>query len=341
MERDPLPVTLCAAVDLFVQHRRPRVSPETHAIYRRLLTEWQAWRAVQGLAPALADVGVQEMRDYLRYLEYERVPRQFSNNRPADARPGLAPATIESAWKLLRTLWNFLIVEGLLTAEQETYFKRKRIPRPRVPKVPRPTYAPDTIERLLAAAAESSDPEESWRDRAIMLILLESGMRASELCGMRDEQVDVDERTAIIRGKGGAIGAVFWGDRADSAIRAYLRVRSGTAGGPFFRTLNGGRSPIGSPLTREGVRSLFRRLAGRAGVDLPSGAPVHATRHTFAHDALDAGADVSQVSQLLRHATLETTMIYVREKSSRLKAIHAQLYRRKHQATNGGRNGDH
>jgi len=58
---------------------------------------------------------------------------------------------------------------------------------------------------------------------------------------------------------------------------------------------------------------MFRRLARRAGVDLPKSAPVHALRHTFAHNALDAGADISQVSQLLRHQRLETTMIYARD----------------------------
>jgi site-specific recombinase XerD len=72
---------------------------------------------------------------------------------------------------------------------------------------------------------------------------------------------------------------------------------------------------------------MFRRLAERAGVTLPRGAPVHALRHTFAHEALDAGIDISQVSQLLRHSNVETTMRYLREDPEALQEIYQQIHR--------------
>jgi DNA-binding Xre family transcriptional regulator len=78
---------------------------------------------------------------------------------------------------------------------------------------------------------------------------------------------------------------------------------------------------------------MLRTLAKRAGVDLPKGAPVHGFRHTFAHDMLDAGGDISQVSQLLGHAHIETTMIYLRERPEKLQKIHSSLSRKRATAT--------
>lgn len=327
---EPQQLTAQGAVDRFLRHRQSYVSVQTIELYRRLTADWLAWRNTQHKPELLSNISEEEIVEYLDYLRYARVRRQNSNNYKPDAAPGLAPASIATVYRILRALWHFLAERELISQQQQQFFDKNRIPAPHVPAEARPVYDPSIVEQLLDTAAADEDEERSWRNRAIILLLLESGLRVGELCSLRDGQINLEQRSASLQRKGRKQGVIFWSDRADSAIRAYLRVRSGTAGGPFIRSTLGLR---GERVTRDAIRSMLRTLAKRAGVDLPKGAPVHAFRHTFAHDMLDAGGDISQVSQLLGHAHIETTMIYLRERPEKLQKIHSALSRKRTAAT--------
>lgn len=317
-------------IERFLRQRQRCVSQQTSELYRRLTHDWLVWRGTQNQAVLIKDITEEELGGYLDYLRFERIPRQHSNNCKSGTKPGLAPASVATVYRILRAFWRFLGERDLLTEQQKQFFDRSHISAPHVPADARPVYDPSIVEQLLATAAADEDRERSWRNRAIILLLLESGLRVGELCSLRDGQINLENRSASVRRKGGKQGAVFWSDRADSAIRAYLRVRSGPENGPFIRSTLGRR---GERVTRDAIRSMLRTLAKRAGVDLPKGAPVHGFRHTFAHDMLDAGGDISQVSQLLGHAHIETTMIYLRERPEKLQKIHSTLSRKRTAAT--------
>jgi integrase/recombinase XerD len=318
------------SIERFLRHRQRSVSPQTSELYRRLTHDWLVWRGSQNQAVLIKDITEEELAEYLDYLRYERIPRQHSNNYQQGTKPGLAPASVATVYRVLRAFWRFLGERELITEQQKQFFDRSHISAPHVPAQARPVYDPSIVEQLLTTAAADEDQERSWRNRAIILLLLESGLRVGELCSLRDSQINLENRSASVRRKGGKQGAIFWSDRADSAIRAYLRVRSGPESGPFIRSTLGRR---GERVTRDAIRSMLRTLAKRAGVDLPKGAPVHGFRHTFAHDMLDAGGDISQVSQLLGHAHIETTMIYLRERPEKLQKIHSSLSRKRAAAT--------
>jgi integrase/recombinase XerD len=321
--------TIDTAICSFLAHRKSKdVVPETVQLYTRHLGYWLDWHLNTGRAETLQRVTADDLRAYLRYLKEEHVP--YVNNEIAaqqgrvdTSKRGLSQHSQHNVWRCLKSFWRYCREEGLLTSAQETFFTRDRIPAPRIEQGPRPVYTDDQFETLLKAAETTSHShEQHWRNRAILLMFRESGLRNEELCSLTDEAVDLDQRRALVIGKGRKPGYVFWGTRTAVALKAYLAHRRGPAGGPMFRTM--GSKSTGEAMTTVAIRRMVTVLAKAAGVELPKGAPIHALRHTFAHDALEH-CDVSQVSQLLRHTSLETTMIYVRSGVDDLQAIHRRV----------------
>lgn len=308
---------LTDAVALFLAHRRNAgLSVDTLKLYTRQLDTWCAWRADRHYGTLLADITVDELRTYITYLQDEHSAHQENSYRPAIEGTRLAPATVASIWRTLRALWNFLIDEGLLSDTQALYFLRKRIPAPKVPAQIRKTYDRDTFSALLSAADRGRGPEDSRRDRAILLLLYDTGMRVAELCALLDDDMNYGERQAVVTGKGNKQRYVFWTARTSTALLHYIAVR-GDDSGPLFRGHNSKNS--GNALKADGVRQILDRLAKRAGIDLVDGAPVHAIRHTFAHRFLDNGGDGLHLQQLLGHQDISTTSRYVKENPTGLR----------------------
>lgn len=316
------------AIASFLLHRELKnLSPNTLQLYRRRLAFWETWRAQRTYGPRLAEVTLDELRQFIRYVMLEHVPHATNPRRPPTT-TRMKISSVQSDWRILRTLWNYLRDEGLLTPEQERFFQRGRIPCPTLHEAPRVPCPPE-IKQALLSACTSDDPEEEWRNRAIILLLAQSGMRVAELCGDRglcDQDVSLANRWAAARGKGSVVRYVFWGEEAQGALEQYLRHRRGTWGGaqPLIRGMS--QKNDGAAFSPDAVRSLFRRLAERAEVELVAGAPVHSLRHAFAHDGLDAGIDGLLLQQLLGHASIETTQRYVRECPDRLQRVYDRFY---------------
>lgn len=295
--------SIITAVCSFLDHRRRKnVTADTLRLYTRVLDHWRTWRAGRTLPEGLEDVLLTDFTDFLGALLEE----------------GKAPNTVDSYRRILRAFWRYLAGEGELSPAQAQYWANDRIPRPLgTDPEPRPFCEDDQFEDLLAAAGDGST-ENSARNRAILLLLWESGMRAGELCALTDEQLDTRKRRAMIIGKGRKRAWVFWGPRAGAALLRYLALRRGGKGGALavFRGVSSRNN--GGPLTPNAVRLMVKAL----GVQLPNGAPVHFLRHAFAHRNLDAGLETSQVQQLMRHASIETTLRYLKERPDRLQELH-------------------
>ncbi|HKQ50162.1 MAG TPA: site-specific tyrosine recombinase XerD [Phycisphaerae bacterium] len=180
------------------------------------------------------------------------------------------------------------------------------------------------VEDLLAAP----QPGEPFyaRDRAIMEMLYATGMRVSELAGLRVKDVNLDVGYARCFGKGGKERVVPIGSHAIDAVREYLRslrpamtLAAGDIEALFV-------SRTGSPLDRTNIWRLVSRYAGMAGIQIPVGP--HTLRHCFATHLLEGGADLRIVQELLGHANVATTQIYTHVDSSRLKSIHQKFHPR-------------
>ena len=199
-----------------------------------------------------------------------------------------------------------------------------RVRAPRKPRRLPKLLSEKQVEALLAAA--DVDTVLGLRDRAMLETLYATGLRVSELVGLKIAQVSLDVGVVRVIGKGSKERLVPLGDEAASWIERYrksARVElAGTAKSDhMFLTARHG------PLTRQGFWLLVKRYARRAGIPAASLSP-HVLRHAFATHLLNHGADLRVVQLLLGHADITTTTIYTHVARERLKQLHAQHHPR-------------
>ena len=299
------------AVELFIDHRRlANCAIGTIRLYRRQLGVWHDWLTDQDRLTAIPDLTIAELRDFAADL-HDR-PRRLSEN------------TLASYHRTLRAFWGFLATEEQLSADQQRFFSR--IQAPSVPDDPRPSIGEETIKKLIRACGDGED-EQSARNRAIVSLLSETGMRISELCNLTDDVTEPGKKRArVLRAKGGKHRMVFWQPSAAAHLARYVLLRRGKHGGPLFRGCSLRNN--GGAVTPDLVRSALKRIASAARIKLPKGAPLHAMRHGFAHAAIDAGAQITDLADLLGHADLETTRIYLRNDDDRLESAYDRIFRR-------------
>jgi site-specific recombinase XerD len=304
-------VYVSEAIERFLDHRRAaNRAPGTLRLYRRQLEHWQSWLEAESRPQIVADLTIDELRDFFASL-----PNALKQNTRA------------SNHRTLRAFWSFLATEALISAEQQRFFLR--IAAPAVPDAPRPVADEDAMQRLVDACGDGHT-EESARNRAIVFLLYESGMRISELCALTDDLVDHRKRSAsVLHAKGGKHRKVFWQAGAAAALGRYLLLRRGPSGGdlPLFRGCSIRNN--GGAVTPDLVRAALKRIASAADLRLPKGAPLHSLRHGFAHAAIENGAELSDLAQLLGHQDIATTMIYTRNDDTRLEAAYDRIFRRK------------
>lgn len=307
------------AITRFLDHRSLKgIAETTMTAYRYQLTNWQRWLSARAITD-VHTVKLDDMRDYLLYLKTDHIPHSGNPYRPNMPQLGLSPSSVQGAHKILSALWRYLDAEGTLHASQRGYFQDDRIPRPKVQQRARQYYSQDDIEALLLACTKQN-AELRHRNQAIILLLLESGMRVTELCTLEDSQVDHARKRARIVGKGGKERWVFWHARAALALRQYVLCRTGGAHGPLIRTITGRK------VERTQVYKMICSIGNQGGVKLPA-SPVHALRHTFAHRAIHAGIPISQLCQMMGHSSVEITMRYLMEEPEELQQAHARIGR--------------
>jgi site-specific recombinase XerD len=197
---------------------------------------------------------------------------------------GLAPATVAKHYRSLQQLFRWLLEDGEIARSP-----MERMSPPDVPVQPVPVLGDDALAALLATCRGNTF--ENRRDTAIIRLLVDTGMRAGELCGLGVGDVDFDHQVAHVLGKGGRNRACPFGAKTADALRRYLRFRSRhpSASLPSLWLGKVGR------LTDSGVRQMLERRCVDAGV--PAVHP-HQFRHTFAHDWLAAGGQEHDLMRL-------------------------------------------
>jgi integrase/recombinase XerD len=215
----------------------------------------------------------------------------------------LAQASIARKISAVRSLHRFLVAEDLAdvdpTAGLETPRRRMALPK---------ALTVEEVERLLAAPDRATPL--GTRDAALLEFLYASGARVSEAVGLDVLDLDLDERVALVTGKGSRQRVVPIGRLAVEAVEAYLPVRMDLRRGrrdPGRLFLNA----RGGPLTRQGVWQIVRKHARAAGLDADRVSP-HVLRHCAATHMVEGGADLRTVQEMLGHASISTTQIYTR-----------------------------
>jgi integrase/recombinase XerD len=247
-------------------------------------------------------------RDLRRLVDFLRARRRtLETARPDDLvahlealrRNGLGPRSLARGLAAMRGLYKFGRSANLLRENPAALLETPRLPR-RLPRA---------LSKRDATALVESPGDASllaWRDRAMLELLYGSGLRASELVGLRPADVDLQAQILVCRGKRDRQRMVPIGDAARRAVAAYLeqarpRLVRGADPGVLFVNTRGRR------LDRQALWRIVRTRARAAG--LRGGFP-HALRHSFASHLLEGGADLRSVQALLGHADIGTTEIY-------------------------------
>lgn len=263
---------------------------------RRLFVEKLFWFFDQN---QIDTCGPDEMRQLLGYLTdaHESPNGRWGNSR---LRRPLRPITIKTFYVQCRVLFNWLVEEGAL---DESPLKRIKAPRA-LPDQIRP-FSVEQVEGMLKVTQRSRHPR---RDEAIVLMLFDTGLRASELIGLRVRDVDLTSRACIVTGKGNKIRTAYFGGPAAKSLYLYLQQQPREADEPLFTADRGTRA--GEALTRSGLLQLIERLGKGANIELTRCSP-HTFRHTFAVEFLRNGGNVFSLKQLLGHTNLQMTNRYI------------------------------
>jgi integrase/recombinase XerD len=233
---------------------------------------------------------------------------------------GRSPRSVARAIACYRGLYRFLVVDGRLRTSPAGDLRPPRAWK----TLPRYLSVED-VDRLLGQPDVAT--ARGLRDRALIELLYATGMRVSELIGLRPADVNLDASYLTCTGKGDKQRIVPVGDEATRWVRRYLRdgrpALLGKRNSPrLFVNARGG----GPGLTRVGFWKILKGYAREAG--LKTTISPHVLRHSFATHLLERGADLRAIQMMLGHADLSTTQIYTHVLERRMRNIYDQFHPR-------------
>lgn len=269
---------------------------------RASLERFTAWLKEKKECCNLESITTQDLQDFL-ITEKKR---------------GLAVTSLKLEVVALRIFFRFLCARKIVILDPA-----EKLPLPRLPhSLPQPLPRHD-IEKLLAAPSDDSPLER--RDRALLELLYACGLRISELCHVRLENIDLKEGIIRVTGKGNKTRLIPIGSSAIMAIEDYLvtarpKLLSPKSGAALFLSVRG------HPLTPARIWQLVLLYAKRAGIE--KAVHPHQLRHSFATHLLAGGADLRIIQEMLGHASIATTQIYTQVDRTQLQQVHKKFHPR-------------
>jgi len=285
-------------------------SPNTIAIVEASVRYLEEFLASNRLPADVTGIGVDELRRFTVYLK-ER-PR-FAHHRFTHPQHGhLSGHTINGYLRALQAFWSWL--------EREDFIEQNPFTRLKIPKAPKkiiPIFSEEQLRQLLGAVDITSPI--SYRDYTIMLTLLDTGIRCSELTGLRLTDVNLESRLLKVWGKGSKERQVPIGAKVQKALWKYLTRYRPEPATPRYEQVFLTRD--GHPLTKDRLEAIVERYGKKAGITGARVSP-HTFRHTMAVTFLRNGGDVFSLQRILGHSQLEVVRGYVNLAQSDISRVH-------------------
>ena len=290
-------------------------SEYTRRNYAHALADFALWHRRERQAnPPWNTLERDDFRAYLRHL----------------GRSNLGRAAIRLRFSALRSFYRFLVRRGILAASPIRNLALPKLDK-RLPRF----LTPEQVVALLESpvrewenqrqhADAPAEHTELLRDAAMLETLYSCGLRVSETCGLRADDIDWNEQFVRVRGKGRKERHVPIGAPALEAVRRYWAALGAPPVGEMPAFLS--RCASGAPLSPRAIQARLKRYLAAAGLDLL--VTPHKLRHSFATHLLDAGADLRSVQELLGHAHLATTQVYTHLTTERLKQVYQKAHPR-------------
>jgi len=268
-------------------------------------------------------------RDLVRLLAYlseanikkldKLTPRHIQGFLRSAGNEDLSVASVARALAAVRMFCRYLVIERVLKRDVSTSIdapkKWHRLP----------TVLDDESVSLLLESPDPAQDVHALRDRAILAMLYATGMRASEMAGIKLSDVNFNLDVIRVFGKGAKERVVPVARSAMETLRKYIDQHRST----LLREPDKGHlmlSRTGKPLIREDIFRIVRKYVRRAAIR--GNVSPHTLRHCFATQLLSHGADLRSVQEMLGHADISTTQIYTHVDAARIKAIHKKFHPR-------------
>ncbi len=238
-------------------------------------------------------------------------------------REGLSPRSVTRALSAIKGFHKFLVGDGVTRNDPTELVDAPKLPR----SLPDVLTQPEVDKILNQPHATEKDKKNLWlRDKAMLETMYASGLRVSEVVGLKQSHLLGEEMLVRVFGKGSKervvpIGgsALRWIERYRKECRVLLATRGNSADALFLNAR-------GTPMSRMAVWNIVQQAAAKAGI----GKEVHphTFRHSFATHLLEGGADLRAVQEMLGHVDISTTQIYTHIDREYLKEVHRTFHPR-------------
>lgn len=263
----------------------------TLPLYRRVLGLLVRWFNDRGITE-LESVTLPLLRQFLHFLLTSDSSERFPDTQVV-RRGKLSPVTVGTYVSVVKAFFNWCVDEDLLVNSPAA-----RLSKPKAPKKVVTAFTPEHLERMLGAC--DTETPIGFRNYVMLLLLLDTGIRVSELCGLRVS--DVHPRYIKVLGKGMREREIGMHPEVSKLLWKYInrdRVLFGVESDRVFLGLRG-------PLTIAGVEAIFAVVKARAGIADMRVSP-HVMRHTFSKLYLKNGGDLFKLSRELGHSSVQIT----------------------------------
>jgi site-specific recombinase XerC len=243
----------------------------TLVLYGQSITYFSAWLAQRGQAPDVSSLDRDTVLQWLDFLRHR----------------GLTTGTIRTRWRGLRRFTNWLLAEGIIRTDPLAGIVIDK-PEP----APVPILTDEELAALVSACRGTKFVDR--RDEAVTRLLIDCGLRVSEVTGIDLDHLDLDGESVTVTGKGSRVRPAYFGARTGQALDRYLRERRNHRHASSSALFLGERGRF----TPDGVRERLKVRAAMAGLD-PVKIHPHRFRHTNAHDFLLAGGQERDLKRLM------------------------------------------
>lgn len=295
-------------LDLKARHR----SPNTLRHYEHKLRIWSEWMAEQDVTE-LEEITIAQLRAFILDVEQSSVNRRRPDHDEQEDDPKVSDVTVYGYAQSIRTFCRWLVAEELITRNPAI-----RLAKPKVAKRHIPSFTQEHLQAMFA----SCDLHTSlgFRDYTLMLTLLDTGIRASELCGLMLD--DIHQDYLRVFGKGRKEREVGMSPSTAKFLWKYTRLHRKIADPNEHHVFLNRR---GEALTPSGVDQALYRIRDETGLE---GVRVsaHTFRHSFARMWLEHGGEVYSLSRLLGHTNVQITEVYLRDFQARQARQHHAEY---------------
>ncbi len=291
------PRTLTDLISRFISSRQ-YLSPRTVEYYRMCLDGLEYFAHREGW-PEPAEITRDHIRDFTAYVATE--PHRWAGDGRRCTYKKASAGTVHHYGKVVKTFFNWAEAEEYL---EKSPTLRMRLPQPRYQEVE--PYSDEEVAAMLAVCERDTQHGYRYlgqRNKAIISVFIDTGLRLSELAGMRLSELAPNLQQVRVLGKGSKLRVVPLNGEARKALKVYLNARE-PGGDSLWLT------DYGEPLSVCAIKTMIDRLQRRAGVS--SGGGAHRFRHYFATRYLEGGGDLNSLRLLLGHATLYMVLRYTR-----------------------------